>query len=102
MKNKETEFLNVDDEFKFIKPDGAYETILLASGMLAFTYCQIPFVYEIAQQAKLVVTDVKGDTFEVETLTLSTELSDKIFARRGEIKQVKVCVPSDMLFKVEE
>lgn len=98
---KETEFLASNDEFEFINLNSEYETIPLTAKTLAFTYCQVPFVYEIAKAdaGKVVVTMESGETVQSDTLALNTELSGQIFARSGGIKQVSVSIPATMLLK---
>ncbi|PKH06336.1 hypothetical protein [Moritella sp. Urea-trap-13] len=98
---KETEFLAVNDEFKFINLNREYETISLAPKTLAFTYCQVAFVYEIteADVGNVVVTMVNGETVQSNTLALDSQLSSSIFARSGSIKQVNVSIPVTMLLK---
>ena len=98
---KETEFLLKNDEFEFINLNSEYETISLAPKTLAFTYCQVPFVYEIvkAGEDRVVVTNENGEKLQLNTLALNEQLSRQIFARSGGIKQVSVSIPATMLLK---
>ncbi len=98
---KETEFLTAGDEFEFINLNSEYETISLAANTLAFTYCQIPFVYEIVKEgeAGVVVTNKEDEQLQLNTLALNTQLSRQIFARSGAIKLVSVSIPATMLLK---
>jgi hypothetical protein len=99
---KETEFLTENDEFKFINLSSENDTILLAPKTLAFTYCQVPFVYEIAEAdaSKVVVTMENGEIVQSDILVLDAQLSGSIFARSGGIKQVNVSIPVTMLLKI--
>jgi hypothetical protein len=99
---KETEFLTENDEFKFINLSSEHDTILLAPKTLAFTYCQVPFVYEIAEAdaSKVVVTMENGEIVQSDILVLDAQLSGSIFARSGGIKQVNVSIPATMLLKI--
>ncbi len=98
---KETEFLTENDEFKFINLNSEYESIPLAANTLAFTYCQIPFVYKIVGEGEssVVVTNENGEELQLNTLALDAQLSRQIFARSGAIKQVSVSIPATMLLK---
>ncbi|ABM02404.1 conserved hypothetical protein [Psychromonas ingrahamii 37] len=98
---KETEFLSVDDEFEFIDINSEYKKISLAPRMLAFTYCQVPFVYEVvgAEEAGVTVEHENGSTLQFNTLALSNLISSQIFSRCAEIEQVKVSIPETMLLK---
>lgn len=94
---KDTEFLSASDKFTFINHNREYETIPLGTNSLAFTYCQVPFVYHIAEQVQVVITLASGEMVESDTLALSSKHSRQLFARSGEIKQVNVTMPATML-----
>ncbi len=98
---KETEFLSADDEFDFINLNNEHQTITLSAKKLAFTYCQVPFVYEIAGNgvAKVEVKLENDETVQLNTLSLNTMLSRQIFSRRSGVKQVTVSIPATMLLK---
>jgi hypothetical protein len=64
----------------------------LEKGSLAFTVCQVPTVYKIANHNQIEVKYENGNTETFSTLTLSHELSQKIFQRTGEVVQVAVSI----------
>lgn len=98
---KETEFLPANDEFKFINLNNEYESIPLAADSLAFTYCQIPFVYKIVAAGKgsVEVINAEDEKQQLNRLALDAQLSGQIFSRSGTIKQVSVSIPATMLLQ---
>jgi len=96
---KDTEFLTESDTFTFINLDGEYETIALAPRALGFTYCQIPFVYQMTDgEAKITVTTSnQGEHKQFNSLVVDPLISQQIFARHGEIKRVTVSLPRALL-----
>jgi hypothetical protein len=97
---KETEFLTVADKFTFINLDSKQQSIDLKIGQLGFTYCQVPFIYEVSEIGKVEVLLENGETIQLNRLALSTLLSRQIFSRSGGIKQVSVSIPASMLLKL--
>jgi len=96
---KDTEFLTESDTFTFINLDGEYEKIALAPRTLGFTYCQIPFVYQLTDgEAKITVTTSnRGEHKQFNSLVVDPLISQQIFARHGEIKRVTVSLPRALL-----
>jgi hypothetical protein len=86
------EFLQQEEQVRFIDFEGKPYSVLLEKGSLAFTICQVPIVYKIGDENQI---EVKYKNNEVETvpgLTLSHEVSQEIFKRTGEISQVTVSI----------
>ncbi|WP_354624180.1 hypothetical protein [Psychromonas sp. MME2] len=96
---KQTEFLSANDEFEFINIKNKVQILGLTEKQLAFTYCQVPFVYEIVEEgaARVVVTNESGADLQLNTLALSTLISRQIFSRQGGIELVHVYIPASML-----
>jgi hypothetical protein len=65
-------------------------TIRLSQGQLAFTYCQVPIVYEQSDYDALVLTLQDGSEESHSSLVLPSDVSKEIFARSGKIVSVKV------------
>lgn len=97
---KVTEFLVGNDHFEFININSEHQKIALSPKSLAFTYCQVPFIYKVADLAEVVVTMDHGQNLQLDSLALTTELSSQIFARSNQIKLVSVSIPLTMLLKV--
>jgi hypothetical protein len=84
------QFLQQEEIVSFIDFGDKPFSVTLEKGSLAFTICQVPIVYKIGDKNQIEVTykNSKIETFS--TLTLSHEVSQKIFQRTGEIIQVTV------------
>ena len=83
------EFLNEDCDFDYYDINEQKQTITLPKGSLAFTYCQVPIVYEVADNEKVEIYMSDGSIMEIADSTLSTEISLQIFSRTGEVKMIK-------------
>lgn len=90
-------FLNLNE---FLKEEAAFEyydirdemkVIQLTTRQLAFTYCQVPVVYELAEKSEITVT-LSGETNHFEGGQLSKELSAEIFGRTGMVEKIHVSV----------
>jgi hypothetical protein len=88
----EKEFLSQAKEFTYYDVRGKKKTIELKKGELAFTYCQLPFIYgkENTNQLKIYKTD--GNIISSDGLIINKEISQAIFNRNGEIKKIVVSV----------
>ena len=84
------EFLDTPKPFSYTDVNKEIKTIDLNVESLAFTYCQVPIIYQLATTEGLEVVDEKGDTRQISGLILSKETSSAIFKRTGEIKRVVV------------
>jgi len=84
------QFLQQEEMVTFIDIEENPKSITLEKGNLAFTVCQVPIVYKIADKNQIEVKYENGNTETFSTLTMSHELSQKIFQRTGEIVQVAV------------
>ncbi len=94
---KTTEFLTQAAQFNLLNIDGENYSYKVEKGQLAFTYCQVPFIYKIGEEKQLVVHFVDGRCKEYDSLSLPTELSQDIFARNGNISKVVAVIPKEMM-----
>ena len=79
---------------------GQTQSYVVEKDQLAFTLCQVPFVYQLVEseiQAGMVLTQSNGKQLVVEGLALSSALSQQIFARSGEVEKVVVSIPTSLL-----
>ncbi|MCY4001549.1 MAG: hypothetical protein OXF84_12195 [Bacteroidetes bacterium] len=85
---RKSEFLQKPEEFKWYDLNGELKSIQLYEGQLAFTYCQVLFVYHISSEPLL---KIRG-SYEMERpdLVFSYEESADIFGRTGSITRVDV------------
>jgi hypothetical protein len=87
---RKTEFLSKLDNFKYVTINNTIQTVQVNSNCLAFTFCQVPFVYHISDENKIKVTNTNGTFFESKSLILSELYSQEIFNRTNFVKQVEV------------
>ncbi|HMP81335.1 MAG TPA: hypothetical protein PKA41_01360 [Verrucomicrobiota bacterium] len=84
------EFLTSPETFTYLAIGGSVRTIRLKAGSLAFTYCQVPVVYQMTNKPFLRLHLADGTRLRQESLTLDEPFSRSIFLRRDNIKSI-VC-----------
>lgn len=82
------EFLRDANTFVYLDITGAKRKIRLKPGSLAFSYCQVPIIYQLAQKPFLSITLNDGATHRQDALVLDAKTSSSIFGRTGEIKSI--------------
>jgi hypothetical protein len=87
---RKAEFLTSGKAFNYLSIQKESITINLAADTLAFTFCQVPFVYHIAEQHSVSITTADGELSKAEGLKINAFESNEIFNRTGLIKQVDV------------
>ena len=94
------EFSTEPGVFQNLDVNGDWCEITLPARSLAFTWCQVPIVYHLDDDAdpSLTVTHRDGRTETFSTLGFPVEISTEIFARSGRIRQVSAVLPSRCLF----
>ncbi|MGB8221227.1 MAG: hypothetical protein WCF10_01510 [Polyangiales bacterium] len=94
------EFVARPQTFRFLNVDGQWQELTVPESGLAFTWCQVPFVYRLEESADPAVTVIldDGSRRTLTGLTLTTELSAELFSRSGRIRQVELVVRRSQLF----
>jgi hypothetical protein len=94
------EFIASPRSFRFLDVDGDWQELAVPESGLAFTWCQVPFVYRLDDSAApgLEVTLDDGRRLTPSDLTLPAELSAELFQRTGRIRQVDLVVGRSQLF----
>ena len=87
---KESEFLTSSKTFDFISVSGTKESITVNQNQLCFTYCQVPIIYTVAEEEKVVVTYNSGNKKVLNELALDEEISNELFNRTNNVKQIEV------------
>ena len=96
-----SEFLDEASVFSFFNVAGEAASVELDAGSLAFTFCQVPIVYErVNGEARLSVVHGDGSESEVPGDCLSLELSREVFERTGRVSMIRVGLPEGRLRKV--
>ncbi len=86
------EFVTGRTEFAYYDVAGVKQRRLLQRGELAFTYCQVPVIYQQAKRNSLTVVLANGATQPAEQLRLSSTASREIFERTGKVARIEVCL----------
>ena len=84
------EFSSKPGIFLYYDLEGNLQTLDLPARSLAFTYCQIPVVYELANENELVISESKGRTEQSNNLSIDAGHSAQIFQRGSRIRQIGV------------
>jgi len=94
------EFMAESRDTGYVDVDGNWQTIAVPPDGLAFTWCQIPIVYKLDDNAPISLTIVAADGEQqvFEQLALPAEESSEVFRRSGRIRQLKISIRTNMLF----
>lgn len=91
---KPSEFLTHPQAFEYRDVSGQPQTIDLAPGLLAYTFCQVPIVYRSAPARTMTINFADGTSHEVAGYRLEREFSRHFFRRDGAITQLTVSIPT--------
>ena len=94
---RQSEFLEEAAAFPFTNAAGQNEILQLAAGSLAFTLCQVPVVYHLADQRQVKLSYRDGRATTSQELSLSPETCRDIYGRTGNLKRIDVFVPRSIL-----
>jgi hypothetical protein len=91
---RDAEYLGRPAEFQYFCVDGTPRTLELQSGTLAFTFCQVPVVYDSgATNRRIEIEFEDGSSSVCPGLMLDAELSAELFSRSGRIRLLHVSMP---------
>ena len=96
------EFLTEQGIFACRTVSGETLTIVVAEGALAFTLCQVPFIYQRnteTEQGSVTLTLTDGTEHSLNNLFIPACWSQHIFARDNVVAQVQVQLPASLLLK---
>ena len=89
---KISEFLTEKSTFSYIDVNQSMCKLDLNQNQLAFTYCQVPIVYELKDGGQSISISYANNKIEnINGDSLSKEMSAELFSRSGKIKEIKVC-----------
>lgn len=89
---RKSEFLEEGKNFTYIGVDGIAKEIPLQSNTIAFTYCQVPIIYKMAESDSLKIVYTDGTKKSMDTLCLNRKLSESVFKRKGEVSRIEVAL----------
>ncbi|MEJ2297301.1 MAG: hypothetical protein P8X94_02095 [Woeseiaceae bacterium] len=94
------EFATTARSFSYLDVGRNWKTIDLPAASLAFTWCQVPFVYVLEDGAatSLDIEFDDGTTSNIINARLPADLAAEVFERTGRISKVTARIPADALF----
>ena len=87
------EFFAQPHYFAYVAVDGSDQTWPLPAETLAFTYCQIPVCYQLADAPSITVERHSGEVDNQPGNALGSADSEAVFARTGDITRITVKIP---------
>jgi len=93
------EFLDSPSPFRFLDVDGRWQELLIPASGLAFTWCQVPFVYRLddTAEAGVTVTLDSGESRALPGLFLPADIARPIFQRTGHVRRVELVLRRRLL-----
>jgi hypothetical protein len=94
------EFVSEPRHFRFLDVNGSWQDLKVPAKAVAFTWCQVPVVYQLVDEdgTGVTLTSKSGDQKSFGSLALPTEESSELFLRSGRIRQITVNINKDALF----
>ena len=94
---RKREFLNQEKEFIYIDIHQKQNSVTLSEKTLAFTYSQVPVIYQIAEDNSIEIFNNDNTVNRLDGLIIDVNTSEKIFKRTGEITLLKVSIQESIL-----
>jgi len=94
------EFMAESRDTGYVDVDGNWQTIAVPVAGLAFTWCQVPIIYRLDDDAEPSLTIIRDDGTELQfsQLALPSEQSSELFRRSGRIRQILMTFKTSRLF----
>ncbi len=89
---RKEELLGSGATFPYVDSQGESRMLKLGPQSLCFTLCQVPVVYALSEDVGLELLKADGSKSKQQTPVLTREVSEKIFARTGEIRRITIYV----------
>ncbi|WP_299887202.1 hypothetical protein [uncultured Lacinutrix sp.] len=84
------EFLRTSRQYNYVDVNQSFKSIELETSSLAFTYCQVPIIYQMSGVEGLIVVHTNGNTTKYNDTRLNSNISKEIFKRSGSIEMIIV------------
>jgi len=91
---KTDEFITEQNKFTYFDVNSTQQELLLEPKTLAFTYCQVPVIYQISNSDSIEIVFTNTPSIKFKGYCLTEAISKKLFARTGEIQKVVVNINS--------
>jgi hypothetical protein len=94
------EFVSQARPFRYLDVDDNWQTITVPARGLAFTWCQVPVVYQLDDKVDpvLSISWEDGTQQSLSQLTLPAKESSELFRRSGRIRQLNLVLTTEQLF----
>lgn len=94
---KKDEFLKSAATFNYFDINQKNREVSLIENTLAFTYCQVPVIYRIAESDGVELSYSNGNSNTMDQLMLDKAASNQVFNRTGEIDKIQVNINESIL-----
>ena len=85
--------------FCYLDVDNTWQDLVLPASSLAFTWCQVPFVYVLGDtDHELTLEFDDGRNLSFPDLAIPADVSKNLFLRNGEVRKVTVTLSALQLF----
>jgi hypothetical protein len=88
------EFLKEGKSIAYLDIEGVTKTLDLSSDSLAFTYCQVPVVYQLGGEDGIEISLANGEKEKIGGNMLSQSWSNELFKRTGRVARIDVGISS--------
>ena len=97
---RRSEFLSEKKNFTFINIFKQKKNITVVKDQLAFTYCQVPIIYNLVDKEWQIEVELKdGSNEKFKGRKISKSLSRHVFKRTGNVRRIRLACPtSELLF----
>ncbi len=97
---REREFCTESRQFRFLDVDGNWQELVVPATGLAFTWCQVPVVYQLSEGAapSITITWDNGEQQTLKQLVLPAHESAELFQRTGRIRRLSLVLSQNQLF----
>ncbi len=89
---RKSEFLSKPAELIYYDVAGNKGQVPLQPAQLGFTYCQVPVVYTLSDNTKIILHLVDGSTQTIDGNTIDADTSLSIFDKRGKVERIEVAL----------
>lgn len=90
------ELLKQAQLFEYYDINNELKAIELPENSLAFTYCQIPVVYQLSDKQKIELMRADGNNMETNELVIDKKTSAEIFNRSGLIERIDIIIKNPL------
>jgi len=96
------EFAAGPQRFRYLDVDGRWQELDVPAPGLAYTWCQVPIVYQLLDDdsPRVTITGRDGSVATHAGLSLPSRTCAEVFTRSGHVRSVSVGIPKSLLLSV--